>query len=225
MKLFKYSDGKFPTFQSEVVKRKGARKLYYVHDGRNAWWGAWVQRYLDGCMHSSWESAKRNAERLRVQGSVFYIAELPAIILEAETLVLAVTQINCTDVLSGYSPNAVSADPPLGMQLRENAHNNYLVPGSPIEGALMSFEPKSRFWVQPPPETNSVTCVVGVGGLSHFSGLAQDPLKGFKSFSTGGAYLLSWAPLSNPVVSRYVKKIVRVRAKHTNVSQRSGVTI
>jgi hypothetical protein len=53
---------------------------------------------------SSLTSARDYAEYLRVQGSAFYISEMPALVLEANALALAVTQINCEDVLAGYSP-------------------------------------------------------------------------------------------------------------------------
>jgi len=74
-------------------------KLYYLHDGRNAWWSIWVQRYKDECVFTSMYTAKNTAERRRVQGSVFYILEMPGLLFEGPGFDMCVTEINTEHIL------------------------------------------------------------------------------------------------------------------------------
>lgn len=214
MQLLNIDTTRFPTLESEVVRRRGARKLYYLHDGRNAWWTTWVQRYYNGCMHSSLWDAQRHAERMRVQGSVFYIVELPAVILEGDSLVCAITQINTTSVLAGYSCHAVTPDAPPGYRLRDDARENYLTVGSPLRGAYASFDPVSRFWRRQPPLVDAVIRVFGSGRLEEFEGMGRGPMRRYKSQSVGRAYQLSWTRSSAGLRRRDVNRIARSRPKH-----------
>jgi len=85
------------------VEDVSAGLLYYLFNGRNAWHSTWITRYTEGCMHSDLQSAKDTAEKRRVQGSVFYIAELPAPIFSSAAGIIAVTEINSARPLSGYA--------------------------------------------------------------------------------------------------------------------------
>jgi hypothetical protein len=72
-----------------------AVKLYYAIYGRNAWKDTWIKRYfIDGCMNYSFEVAKQTIEPQRVQGSVFYIEEIPALQFLNSKLSVIVTEIN-----------------------------------------------------------------------------------------------------------------------------------
>lgn len=79
----------FPAFFSVSSIR-----LYYLHDGRNAWWSTWVQRYGQDCMFASMSMACEQAEHRRVQGSVFYILEVPALLFLGPGFNMAIAEIN-----------------------------------------------------------------------------------------------------------------------------------
>jgi hypothetical protein len=215
--------GRFPTLDAEVVVRRGARKLYFLHDGRNAWHSTWVQHHHDGCMHSTWQGAASHAERLRKQGSVFFIHELPAVVLQAESLVLAFTQINTDDVLEGYSPHAMTSEAPYGKQLRDDARNNYLILGSALGGAWLSLEPDSRFWRKRPPPRNSVVRVLAHGGLDDFERCGRGKLKRFRSYSVGAEYLLNWRQSPGGARPRHVNRIARSRPKRAGSSRTATI--
>lgn len=222
MQLLNYNESRFPQLKNERVLRKSIRKLYYVHDGRNAWHSTWVQRYLDGCMHSSLSSAKKYAENLRVRGSVYYINEIPALLLESESLVLAVTQLNCTDVLVGYSSNAVTNEAASGKQKIENMRRNYLTRGSPIEGAFLSFEPDSHFWKNTPPPRDSVIRVLCEDSIRDFEPLGKGALGGHKSISCGSQYLLGWSSYEHKTQSDSLRRIMKERPRKSLTRRASG---
>jgi hypothetical protein len=211
MQLRTFDSGRFPSLETLTVRRRGLAKLYYVHDGRNAWYTTWVQRYLDGCMHTTFDSAKDYAESLRVQGSVFYIYEKPALVIEADDVVLVITQINCTDVLAGYSVTAVGDEVGFGRKKIANAANNYLRRGSSLEGAFLSFDADSRFWRKRPPH-NSVIRVLGRTSLKAFESV-PDRCRGYQSFSSGGFYRLGWTERDNDARSTSLQKLFSFGAR------------
>lgn len=85
-----------------VVREVKAIKLFYVTMGRNAWWSTWVTRYAEGCMHTTFGSAREYCESRRVQGTVFYLTQLPALAFIAGGRILAVTEINTMDILGRF---------------------------------------------------------------------------------------------------------------------------
>lgn len=77
-------------------------KTYYVWTGRNAWWSTWSTRYSPGCFHRDLESAKTFCENQRIQGTVFYIDELPSLAILAPERTLVVSEINTNHFLARY---------------------------------------------------------------------------------------------------------------------------
>jgi hypothetical protein len=209
MQLFTADYG-YPPLDSETVTRRGARKLYYVHDGRNAWHSTWVQRYSEGCMHSTLESAQRYSENKRVQGSVFYILELPAVVFQGESLALAITQINTKEVLADYSPNL----PRSGIGRRFDPTGNVVVLGSPLARTHRSFDPpRSWFWRQDPPREHWIIRVIVRGQLKDFESAGRGRMRIFKSFARGSEYTLGWTPSSRTLNTKHVHRIVRSRVR------------
>lgn len=167
-------------------------KIYYVFAGRNAWHSTWVQRYSNGCMHVSMQSAKNHAERLRTQGSVFNILELPAVAGISQAGAIIATQINTDRPLQTYSPNALSTEHPTA-QLIEGALSNYLVHGAPMLGLALTFERDSRFWRSLPPRENSVFTLASRESELEFEALGDGELAQYTSRSNGGQYYLGWS--------------------------------
>lgn len=186
-----------------TLEAMGVGKLFYCHTGRNAWWTIWITRYSEGCMHASIEGAKAFAETKRVQGTVFYIAELPALIFHGHGQCLAVTQINTTDPLAGYSATAVRAGGASGTKKLVGAHDNYFVSGASFEGISLSFNYDSRFWTVTAPPTNSVVQLVGKGELNAFQILVDEPLRKYQSYSNGPRYLMGWRVLESKIQAKF----------------------
>jgi hypothetical protein len=91
--MFSY-DSESPLSTSEV---RGCYlcKLYFVSYGRNAYNWTWTEKYPgDGAFHKTREAAQQHAEAQRVQGSRFYIDEIPALAFPITTSSLVVTEIN-----------------------------------------------------------------------------------------------------------------------------------
>ena len=169
--------------------------LYYVFVGRNAWHSTWVTQYSVGCMHLNVQSAKNHAETRRVQGSVFNIRQIPAIVLWGTGGPVFITQINSKAPFRTYSPEALRTDPPTGQEKIENALDHYLVKGALMRGAVLSFQWNSRFWEQRQPARNSILFFAAtpspnfaeVQPLEKSTELSQEV-----SFSHGGNYRLGW---------------------------------
>jgi hypothetical protein len=85
------------------VKEIKPIRLFYVTTGRNAWRETWINRYSEGCMHTSLESAQSYCERKRVQGTVFYISHMPTIAFISDKRMLAVTEINTQNILGNLN--------------------------------------------------------------------------------------------------------------------------
>ena len=61
----------------------GVAVAYGLYEGRNAWWSSWSATYSAPELHIN--LVKQRAEKRRVQGSVFTIAELPAVAFYSES--------------------------------------------------------------------------------------------------------------------------------------------
>ncbi len=86
-----------------IVRDVNAVKLFYVSAGRNAWWSTWITRYAEGCMHTTLGSARGYCESRRLQGTVFYVTELPSLAFIAEGRALVVSEINTVSLLSKFN--------------------------------------------------------------------------------------------------------------------------
>lgn len=70
-------------------------KAYFLSQGHNAWWGTWSSRYTNNkSIHLTLQSAKKQAERTRVQGRVFTISEIPTLCFYTKEKLIFVSGIN-----------------------------------------------------------------------------------------------------------------------------------
>lgn len=198
-RLYSFLEEKFGKLARSRVKRVEAGILYYLYSGRNAWHSTWVTLYTEGCMHSELESAKHAAERLRTQGSVFYIAELPALVYRSAKGTLAVTQINSDSPLADYSAEAIQQEVASNTRKLRDARDCYLSEGAPMLGVALSFDHGSRFWTRRPPWRNSVIVVASDDPKLPFAPLTASKLQSRRSRGNGSHYLLGW----NNVADRY----------------------
>lgn len=156
LKFDRILDPKLPDPSTLRLRQVEAVKIYYCLYGRNAWHSTWIQRYSENCMHLTFASAKSHAEAKRVQGSVFYIKELPALQFTTGKYRVLITQINSTCPLREYSPSARRKDVIYGKTKIHDSRENYLTFGAPMEGLILSFSHDSRFWITLQSSINSV---------------------------------------------------------------------
>lgn len=142
-----------PFSDTSVVSIQAVRG-YRVFRGRNAWNFTWSLGGPSYTLYSIRQEAMACAEGWRSQGSVFYIADWPAVEFRTVSETLLVTQLDTDDPLAEY---AVRSDPPPGKDLQQLALNNYVRIGAPLDGVELSFNPDSRFWRHPPSRSGLVS--------------------------------------------------------------------
>lgn len=206
--LLSFNESIFPELARSNVESISASLIYYVFTGRNAWHSTWITRYAEGCMHPTLELAKRYAEKRRTQGTVFHIKELPAIIFRSKSGCLIVTQINCKNPLSNYSPNATAINVRSGQKKIEGALDNYICKNASIYGVALSFVCGSRFWLTQPSEKNSIITVATSEPSITLPALTENKLVTRTSFSFGKKYLLGWSEKESEILTSGVRSIL-----------------
>jgi len=165
-----------------MVRAVKVVKLYYVTTGRNAWWSTWITRYSPGCMHSTLESAKAFCEQRRVQGTVFYVDELPSLALIAPQRALVVSEIN-TEKFFGR------------LSARRLTHLTTVFPVSTMTLHQMTyvFRPKSPLWPDNYPRKDSAILSYCSDPDTLLEVKREDRLSSWASSSTGPNYFLHWS--------------------------------
>ncbi|MDQ3777022.1 MAG: hypothetical protein M3461_23070 [Pseudomonadota bacterium] len=172
-------------------------KIFYAFHGRNAWWSTWITSYAEGCMHAAWDSAREYCEKRRVQGTVFYANELPALAFIAEDRALIVSQINSSDILSQ-----------LNFKLLTKVTT--LIPFATMTFQQLThiFKASSSFWPESFPRKDSVIQVY-CNEASQLSGLSNsDTLLHKTSNAVGVNYYLKWAEKPSEITSGTVISLV-----------------
>lgn len=165
-----------------LVRDVKAVKLHYVTTGRNAWWSTWITRYSPGCMHSTIESAKAFCEARRVQGTVFYIDELPSLAFIAESRALLVSEINTEAFLKRIDAKRLTSIttvfPVSTMTLRQMTY---------------VFRPESPLWPADYPRQDSaiLSFCSASNTLAELS--TKEQLTSYASSSSGPGYYLNWS--------------------------------
>lgn len=164
-----------------LVRSIDVVKVFYVWTGRNAWWNTWSTRYTTGCFHRTLESAKAFCETKRVQGTVFYIDELPSLGIQAPERTLVVSEINTNHLLARYDverlTSITTALPVSTMTLKQFWH---------------LFRIESPLWPSSYPKSNSAF-VSFERSADPFEVIgAKQDLSSFSSSSSGPNYYLGW---------------------------------
>ena len=210
MELKTYDKNLHDKLLFDKVIKKGIRKIYYVSSGRNAWWSTWVKKYNSGCMHVTLHGAKQYAEKLRTNGSVFYIQEIPALVLEGKFISLVVTQINCQDILQNYNPKF--------KDLTTCTTHCHITAGSLLCHAYNSFAYNSVFWYVAPPAKNSVLRLLCDTKLKDFDLYCTSSINSYKSESIGPDYYLRWLQSTFEVKNKSLARIVTTRSRKKRIS-------
>ena len=213
MRFYSFGEKTFDKLARSEVKDVSAGLLYYLFSGRNAWHSTWITRYAEGCMHGGLQAAKDTAEGKRTMGSVFYIAELPALIIKSAAGVLAATEINSERPLSGYAPDAVRDDVPAGTRKLKGARDCYIEKCAPMLGAALSFDHMSRFWNRRAPPRNTVVVVAANDPGLAFDFLPTAKLQSRCSYSNGGSYRLGWRTIDDRYSGIVTEPVRRIAAR------------
>ena len=156
-------------------------KIYYVSDGRNAWHSTWIQRYGEGCMHTSLSSAKCYCEGQRVQGSMFKIQELPALVFSCGGDRIIITQINSKNIFSV-----------IDWELLTKLTDILPLLTMTLEQQTQIFRPDSPIWKGQMPRNNLL--ILYGSGENDIDGLSPDDiLMARKSYSVGADHYLNWS--------------------------------
>ena len=165
-----------------MVRAVKVIKIFYVSTGRNAWWSTWITRYSPGCMHSTFDSAKKFCEAKRAQGTVFYIDELPSLAFFAPERALVISEIN-TDAFLGR------------LDFEHLTSITTVFPVSTMTFQQMSyiFRPESPLWPSAYPQRDSAILSFCSAPESLAEISQSDELSSFASSSAGPSYYLSWS--------------------------------
>lgn len=167
--------------RDSTIEVVSAVLVFYVLRGRNAWHSTWVEHYFADCMHTSFLSAKRNAESRRGPGNVFRVIEKPALRIDLPHRSHVITEIDCADPLAEF--------------WRESDFEDELAPGHSFSGFVDTLLPYLR-------QGRGRRIVALHIPRSRRLELLDDviSLKIHSSFSRGSQYQLGWS--SESVSSR-----------------------
>lgn len=172
-----------------------AVKLHYLIYGRNAWNTTWVTKYSPGCMNPTFDSAKAEAEKKRVQGSVFYIREVPALQFISKKLCIFITEINTDSPLKNFLE--VSEQPNITL-MDVYSHFTSERPNSIIRLIWRNTEFSRQ---------NGKMCLVRNNFNSLETIASSRELKGYKSYSNGKGYYLGWNKEENKLHTSSVERL------------------
>jgi hypothetical protein len=193
-----------------LIRKFGACSVFYAHDGRNAWHSTWVQRYFEGCIHTSLESAKEYCEQRRKSGSVFYLVQLPSLCFAIDSGIYVLVQINTKNPFEHYRALCrfqSDTDP-------QNDARMLFSQGSRASDAIQSFAPESAHWIKPPNHDSLIlnwrsNSGTPAGDYSALEPLTAEPLYKYKSSSRGPSYYLEWSKSINSIRKQGALDVLR----------------
>jgi len=160
-----------------------AVKLYFVSTQRNAWHRVTVRHYAEGCMHSSFDSAKGYCEGKRKQGTVFCVDDLPALAFCSGTRAVVVTEI---DLDHG---NLFER---LDQRFLKRITEVIPVPLMSLEQVARAFHAASPLWIPPYPRRDSAIAVFSNSAESLELLQDRDAMLSRRSHASGAHYRLRW---------------------------------
>ena len=187
------------------------RKLYsafFLSDGRNAWHSTWVRRYLQDCLHTDFGTAREAAERHRTNGSVFYITEIPALVICTTNSMIFVVQINRHQPFEHFRPN--------GSQWRAGRRKSIhaaLPVGNEASATMLALSAESMYWDIPPIEDEPVLAARFLGKEGELISFSDKNCVQFKSNSAGSHTKLDWNIEAGKHLSASIRRVLRTPAR------------
>jgi len=160
--------------------------IAFLYRGRNAWHSTWVQNWFrEARLYRDIYGARFGAESLRKQGSVFYVREVPALLLRGSRESVVVCDINASAPFSEF--DGVGCVP---VDTAEGRWIDGIYPGVSLRDATRAFDPASGKWRGAQKAEGSVA----LGLVSADSSLPsrEEELRSVKSYPQGTGYLLGW---------------------------------
>jgi len=189
-------------FTGDQVVSARSVTVVLLYRGRNAWHSTWVQHYIRKAdLFSSIKDAKLAAEQLRAPGNVFYIKEVPALVLDGIRHSLILVDPNSEtgfERFSGlYKETVVTS---LGNFvegvffgcLMKDAHN-----------AVIDFQKNWKLG-----NSGEKLILAGVLKVGFASKGLDNEFAGFVSVSHGAKYMLGWKPMSNNYSSKCLDNLI-----------------
>jgi hypothetical protein len=163
---------------------------------------------------TSLREAKEMAEKNRVQGTQFAIAELPSIVVRTGHATLVITETDTLDrkrsltPLAGYSKIALQNNHPT-RSLIEGARESYIECGVDAHHLVLSFEKDSRFWTADRLRyTRKVITLHSLDPVMEVVPLGSDECHQLISRSVGTQYCLRWHVAPRLISDRAIKIIL-----------------
>lgn len=157
----------------------------YLHRGRNAWHSTWVRHYFaNSALFPDVSSAQGEAEMMRGQGNVFYIVEVPAILLRGPEFGVVITDHSSVDSFSSFS----GFDVLIG-ETENGRWIDGIYPGVGMRDAVACFGASSEHW-------ESLRRLddfhVGMVPTDFDFSEREGALRRLESYGQGSRYLLGW---------------------------------
>lgn len=205
MQLTSFENTTSRIFKKSKAKKIFKCKLYYVYYGRNAWHSTWVTKYVEGSIHTGFDSARSFVEQRRVQGSVFYISEIPGIVYQSEKGYLIITEINTEQVLKGFNhltleDNISYGEPKIILKAVLN---------SKIEGIADAFDPFSEHWNERYRYLNSVLILYSIKKNVEFEKFSKRNNLRYSSYSIGVDYYYQYHQHKNKIDDKFIDSIIK----------------
>lgn len=183
--------------QSPLLDLRVAR-AFLLTKGRNAWHSTWIRRYQGShAVHGMLEWAKEDAEAKRGPGNVFYIREMPVLVLDIEDE----HELDCSIVLTDFY-----ADNPFARWSKHEA-GSVLELETPVGAVLNAFSAEGA-WLYPAPNPHSLIVARARSFELPHSGTVEE-LHSWTSRPVGAQRSLAWVKETNNYVFDGVNAVER----------------
>lgn len=187
MKIAELAWANHPDADDVLLDIKGCTVSVLVR-GRNAWHSTWVRHWFrNSHFYSDHRSAQLGAESLRERGSVFYVRDRPAILLDGTSSRIVVFDGFDHEPFkhfTGITEDLVST--PVG------GYYQGVFPSTTLREAVDAFRPGSHWWAQGHRTDNDVQ-FASVPDGTPLVGLRAKDLRATTSYPQGSGYHLAWS--------------------------------
>jgi hypothetical protein len=174
-----------------------AVQAYVLIRGRNAWNSTWVQNYKGtGAVHLTLAEAKNAAEAQRVQGSVFYIRQVPALALNSSEGTVLLVEFHSDNCFGKWDA-------------KKGAEK--LLIGTPMDQVITVLG-RCSLWKAPVPSIHSFIAVKAEWDVPETMP-ARASFKRWVSDSVGPKYYLNWSEYPSDKSRGGVNAIIRAFGK------------
>lgn len=172
--------------------------IAYLHRGRNAWNSKWVRhRFWNTQLFSNVASATFGAEELRERGNVFYVREVPALLLRGPNEAVIVCDIHDGTPFARFT--GLDTEP---VESSTGRWIGGIYPGVSLRDAVEAFDGMSGNWEGAKDSEHSI--LTGMVPSDFTFASRQGELQSLISYPQGSGYMLGWTPVysaSRPSVS------------------------